>query len=258
MSRLRCALHAAAWVVVSLWFAPLATAERPTLSELEARVTVLEGAVCPIAEDPRPLLCPGECRCPTSAPYGAFATCSETAPGTFEVVDPITYTASCTGRCITGSRQVCNTGVASCPVGEGCLDVDGDTWGICAVLTLCLSDAECAAPEGCDFDGTYTGFQGRCSLGACDPVFGCIIPGFACDGLNQCSNGTACTAQGTCDTGALPDPPTVFTIENVGEAGSAAIATCNGNPSPGYNSNDAQACIAEVESALGVPCTPLP
>jgi len=134
----------------------------------EARIDALEAYVCGTADDPRPLLCPGDCPCSTTAPYAAGATCTETAPGTFEVSESLPYTASCVGICVEGSFSSCTP---SCPAGEECAAWLGGASACIVPVHTCTSDAQCST--GCAFEDQPPLFtaSGTCVLGA-----GCFSP----------------------------------------------------------------------------------
>lgn len=244
-----------------LWALPAPAQQRPSLSDLESRLQSLEDAVCPQLADPRPLTCPASCRCSLGTPYPTSSNCSETAPGTFEVVSQEPYDSSCRGYCGGGSGGACDPqGPNSCPAGESCFQVG--PFGVCLLPpgSFCFSAADCSAPyTSCEFtDPTTAATIGICTAN----TFGCVSAadcpvGYSCASPpGACEGPTACGTGGTCDSGTLP-PATEFLIENVGTAGSATLAACDGLPTQ-YNSNDAQACVADVEAALGAACTTLP
>jgi hypothetical protein len=69
---------------------------------------------------------------------------------------------------------------------------------------------------------------------------------------------TCSSAADVCPSGTLP-PTTLATLTGVTSGNETAVVDCT-RPSgtTKINSNDALQCIAQIEAAIGQPCTPAP
>lgn len=234
-------------ILPSALLAAQAAAQTPRLS-LER----VEEALCEKADADgdsfRPKLCDPRCDCLTASILSAVNACTETSPGIFVAEEAIpAHDAWCSGAC-----RYIN------------LDPPFDVF---------FGD-ECYASNDCP---SVSGLAGGCLL--YDPANPPILGGYCRDPSASCTSNTQCAGGYSCDFGfcqkqstncftanglVLGSTPIVGeplaaravalkTLFGVGPAESSAVVDCGGQK---INSNDALECIAQVETAIGQPCTP--
>lgn len=270
----------AALLVVSL--AGSASAQRPSLADLQSQIDALTSAYCDDV-NAAAAFCPVSCPCDLGVPYAAGSTCDEVAAGDYEVTGDVTYTASCAGQCAGGSGTLC-TDDSACTTGEFCnLLTNTCHWNLAGTV-VCTSSADCPGTSDCFTEAT----EGSCSIsgdfcllteqcpggeicdlttndsGMCAEDAGATFatcttdadcaPGSTCsdlgDGTLRCLTGETCGAA-SCSGGSYTR--TFFSITNVGEAGSGQIATCDMTQ---VDADEALYCIGLVEAELGTSCVP--
>jgi hypothetical protein len=228
---------------------PARAQSRPSLEKMQA-------AICAKADvdgdSYRPVFCPPSCSCSTNEPYGAGTVCEELVAGDYQVSRPEPYTPQCRGVCATAFGVV----YGSCRIDADCDSGSTCTfsYGRCAegpgFGSLCANDVPCGFVAGaCSLDST-----GQCmDEDPCSSDADCDYAGFSCDTtLGYCTSGS-CTGPGSCSAGTKSF--VYLSLTNVTAPGTLTAADCSGQP---VNSNDAAACLAQVESVLGQSCTPLP
>jgi len=281
-----------AWVaLVTLALAGSASAqERPSMADLQAQIDALEAAYCAQVNSVMAFCSPPppSCPCNLGTPYPSGATCTEVAAGDYEVAGDVTWTASCAGQCGGGSGDFCNsdpdctqpnescflltntcvynvpgpivcTSNADCPGTSYCITTS--VQGTCTTsATTCFTNFDCPQGETCDGIGSLD--LGSCiedatggGLATCTTSADCS-PGVSCadigDGTLRCLTGASC-GTASCASGSYSG--TLFSITNVGAAGSGEIATCD---TIQVDADDALYCIGLIEADLGTSCVPYP
>lgn len=232
-------------VLLLLQSGPSRAQSRPSLEKMQA-------ALCAKADVDgdgyRPIFCPPSCSCNINEPYASGTVCEELTAGDYQVVNPQPYFPECSGVCVGGaSAGAACTAAVQCGAGSCAF-----SYGRCAGGPL--NSSLCSVPTDCFGFPCNLDSTARCTeFEPCSSDADCAYVGFSCDAvLGLCTTGP-CTGPGSCSAGTKSF--LYLSLTNVAAPGALTAADCAGQR---INSNDAAACIAAVEGAIGQACAPPP
>ena len=199
-------------------------APRPSINRLNTEVNQNRAVMCTGADARgdtyRPFFCEPQCTC--SVPSN-LTSCTQTAPGSFEATsDPLDVCVPELHQC--ESLQVC--GPFGCSTASVCTS---------SSQSSCVTDPDCPSGEFC----APVSFESGICVRGCSSASDCPPTG---NTVCQADPSTTCTTDADCGV-------VTFTLDNVGPADAVEPATCDGFVP--LSSNDALACLAEVEAQTG-------
>jgi hypothetical protein len=230
-----------------------AFAERPSVNSINTELHRNRTAMCAKADADgdsyRPFVCDARCGCIPPDFIAELESCSETSPGTFVASQP---------------DEVISNSCAE--QFDSCLPLSGSTILACSSNSgnQCSEDSDCAPGASC-IDFSELGFPIQICVDSCATNAQCPSLGFSCTSSFPCQfgcpSGWTCGTGGTCvKAGCTSDddcdfvlPGPALSLAGVGSEDSPEPVTCSvsGVGPVSINSNDALACIEQIEAVTG-------